>query len=251
MHKIFILLFVLLCIDISFASTQDALISKGNQAYQSGNFAQAADAYQQVVNEGFESPVLYYNLGNSYYRLGKIGYAILNYERAQKLAPGDEDITHNLALANSRIVDKIDNIPPFFLFKWWESLLAFFTISGWTYTAYFFYILILLSIGLFFFTKSPLSQKLSLYSAAGFILLLIITSTFLAIRMNRELYNKNGVVIEQAVTAKLSPDDKSSDAFVIHEGIKVRLEDKVNDWVRIRLRDGKVGWLPEKDLRTI
>ena len=94
-------------------------------------------------------------------------------------------------------------------------------------------------------------QKLSLYSAVVFIIMLIITSSLLAIRVNREQNIKSGVVIEQAVTAKLSPDDKSSDAFVIHEGIKVRLEDKVNDWVRIRLKDGKIGWLPEKDLRTI
>ena len=251
MRKIYIISFLLLCISISFASSEEDLISKGNQFYQSGNFQQAAQLYQQVVSAGYESPVLYYNLGNSYYRLGKIGFAILNYERAQKLAPGDEDIAHNLALANSRIVDKIENIPPFFLFRWWESLLAAFSISGWTYTAYFFYILVLVSIGLFFFTKTPFRQKLSLYSAAGFIVLLIITSTLLAIRMNRELNYKHGVVVEQAVTAKLSPDDKGTDAFVLHEGIKVLLEDKVNDWVRIRLRDGKVGWLPEKDLRTI
>ena len=251
MHKIYLLSFLLLCINISFASSQEELIVKGNQFYQSGNFAQAAQLYQQLVTDGYESPTLYYNLGNSYYRLGKIGYAILNYERAAKLAPGDEDITHNLALANSRIVDKTDNIPPFLLFRWWESLLAFFTISGRTFIAYLFYFLVLLSIALFFFTKSPFRQKLSLYSAAGFIFLLIIASTLLAIRMNRELNYKNGVVIEQAVTAKLSPDDKSTDAFVLHEGIKVRLEDKVNDWVRIRLKDGKVGWLPEKDLRTI
>ena len=251
MRKIFILSFLLLCINISFASAQDDLIAKGNQSYQSGNFPQAAELYQQVVDAGYESPVLYYNLGNSYYRIGKIGYAILNYERAQKLAPGDEDIAHNLALANSRIVDKIDNIPPFFLFKWWESLLAFFTISGWTYIAYLFYILALLAILTFFFTKNTYRQKMSLYAAAELIFLVIIISTLLAIRMNRELNNKNGVVIEQAVTVKLSPDDKSTDAFVIHEGIKVKLEDKVNDWVRIRLKDGKIGWLPEKDLRTI
>jgi tetratricopeptide (TPR) repeat protein len=251
MRKIYLLLFLFLAVQISFASSDDELISKANQLYQSGNFDKAAQLYQQVVNDGYESPVLYYNLGNSYYRLGKIGYSILNYERASKLSPGDEDIAHNLALANSRIVDKIDTVPPFFLFKWWESLLAAFSISGWTYTSYFFYLLALISIGLFFFTKTPLQQKLSLYSAAGFILLLIFTASLLAIRMNRELNYKNGVVIEQAVNVKLSPDDKSADAFVLHEGLKVRMEDKVNDWVRIRLRDGKVGWLPEKDLITI
>jgi tetratricopeptide (TPR) repeat protein len=251
MTKIFILTFFLLCMNISFAASEDDLVTKGNRFYQSGSFDKAAELYQQVVNSGYESPVLYYNLGNTYYRLGKIGYSILYYERAAKLSPGDEDIAHNLALANSRIVDKIDTVPPFFLFKWWESLLAIFSISGWTYTAYLFYILILISIGLFFFTKSPFQQKLALYTSAIFILLLIFTSTLLSIRMNRELNLKSGVVIEQAVNVKLSPDEKSADAFVLHEGLKVRLEDKVNDWVRIRLNDGKVGWLPEKDLITI
>jgi tetratricopeptide (TPR) repeat protein len=251
MRKIYLLVFLFLCINISFAAAENDLITKANRFYQAGNFDKAVELYRQVVSSGYESPVLYYNLGNSYYRLGKIGYAILNYERAAKLSPGDEDITHNLALANSRIVDKIDIVPPFFLVRWWEHLLASFSISGWTYTAYFFYILILLSIGLFFFTKSPFRQKLSLYSAAAFIIILIFISSLLSIRLSRELNFKNGVVIEQAVNAKLSPDDKSPDAFVLHEGLKVRLEDKVNDWVRIRLGDGKVGWLPEKVLQTI
>src|ERR1035437_4670218 len=207
MYKIFILSFLLLCINISFATTQDDLIAKGNQFYQSGYYRERGFLYQQVTDAGYESPVLYYNLGNSNYRQGKIGYAILNYERAQKLAPGDEDITQNFALANYRIVDKIDNIPPFFLFKWWESLLAFFTISGWTYIAYLFYILVLLSIALFFFTKSPFRQKLSLYSAAGFILLLKIPSPFLPFRIKGKFIKKKGFEKKKAVTAKLSPDD--------------------------------------------
>jgi len=253
MHKLISLILLFFCIgvSVSFASAEEDLMARGNQYYQSGNFEKAADIYQKVADAGYESPALYFNLGNAYYRLGKTGYSILYYEKAAKLAPSDEDISHNLAIVNNKIVDKLDILPTFFLFKWWESILVTFTISGWSYLAYFFYIIVLISIGLYFFAKSQFMQKYAVYSTAGFLILLIITSGLLSVRMNRELNVKNGIIIEQAVNVKSSPDDKSNDAFIIHEGIKVRMEDKVNDWVRIRLRDGKVGWLQEKDLGII
>ena len=246
-----ILFFVGFGFSVSLASTEEDLMTKGNQYYQAGNFDKAADAYQKVVEAGYESPSLYFNLGNAFYLLGKTGYSILYYEKAAKLAPADEDIAHNLAIVNNKIVDKLDVMPTFFLFKWWESTLMSFTISGWTYLAYFFYIVVLISIGLYFFAKSQLIQKYAVYSTAGFLIVLIITSVLLSVRMNRELNIRDGVIIQQVVNVKSSPDDKSTDSFIIHEGIKVRLEDKVNDWVRIRLKDGKVGWLQEKDLGII
>ncbi len=233
------------------SATEEDLMAKGNQLYQSGNFEKAADTYQKIVDSGFESPTLYFNLGNAYYRLGKNGLAILYYEKAAKLAPGDEDISHNLTIVNNKIVDKLDILPTFFLFKWWESILMSFTISGWTWLAYFFYLIVLCSIGLYFFAKSQVTQKFAVYTTGGFLIILIITSFLLSVRMNRELNVRNGVITEQVVNVKSSPDDKSTEAFIIHEGIKVRMEDKVNDWVRIRLRDGKVGWLQEKDLGII
>jgi hypothetical protein len=246
-----ILFFIVIGFSISFGSTETDLMTKGNQYYQSGNFEKAADAYQKVVDAGYESPTLYFNLGNAYYRLGKTGYSILYYEKAAKLAPSDEDISHNLAIVNNKIVDKLDILPTFFLFKWWESILVSFTISGWTYLAFILYLIVLISIGLYFFAKSQFMQKYAVYSTGGFLILLIITSVLLSVRMNRELNVKNGVITEQVVNVKSSPDDKSADSFIIHEGIKVKMEDKVNDWVRIRLRDGKVGWLQEKDLGVI
>src|SRR5690606_3967693 len=92
----------------------------------------AIEVYKDLINSGFEGTSLYYNLGNSYYRTGKIGLAILYYEKALKLSPGDEDIRHNLALANLKTIDKVESLPKFFLFEWWDSLLTLFTISGWT-----------------------------------------------------------------------------------------------------------------------
>lgn len=250
--RISIFLFVLIITTCtSFASEVDHLMQQGNNYYQKKEYQKAIDSYNNILSEGYTGTAVYYNLGNAYYREGKLGYAILNYQRALKLSPGDNDVQHNLALANSKTIDQINTLPSFFLFEWWESLLALFTITGWTYTAYIFYILLLISIGLYFFVKGPKYQRYSFFAGLISLSLLIITSALLIVKLNKELNIKNGVIVEQAVTVKQSPDPKSSDAFVIHEGLKVKIEDSVDNWYEIQLQDGKVGWMPKNDLRVI
>lgn len=245
-----ILLFVL------FASTfltaqPDTYLQQGNHYYQKQQFEQAIESYNKVLNDGYESSGLYYNLGNAYYRQGKLGYAILNYEKALKLSPGDEDIQHNLALANSKTIDRINTLPDFFIFQWWESFLALFTFAGWVYLSYFFYVLLLSTIVFYFFTRRPDYQRIAFFAGLGILFLLIVTVSVSTIKYNREFNLKNGVVVEQSATAKLSPDPDSKDAFVIHEGLKVKLEDKVDNYYKIRLKDGKLGWLPDNDVKMI
>jgi len=229
----------------------EVFMQQGNRYYQKQNYDQAVQSYLKVLDEGYESAELYYNLGDAYYRDGKLGYAILNYERALKLSPGDDDIRHNLALANSRTIDRLNTLPDFFLFQWWESFLALFTFSGWVYLSYVFYVLLLCIIVFYFFTRKPDNQRPALYSGLLVILLLIISVSISVIKYNREYNIKNGIVVEQSATAKLSPDPDSKDAFVIHEGLKVRLEDKVDNYYKIRLKDGKLGWLPVSDVEMI
>ena len=237
--------------NLSFSYQAENLFIKGNEYYQKNDFEKAAETYETLIKSDYEGTSLYYNLGNTYYRMGKLGYAILNYEKALKLSPGDEDIQHNLALANAKTIDKIENLPKFFIFQWWENTLALFSVSGWTITAYIFYFLVLLSIGLYFFSRNQLRQKYSIVSGLTSLSLLVIVIVFLIVKVNREVNVKSGVVIEQSVNVKLSPDENSSDAFIIHEGLKVRLEDEVDNWVKIRLQDGKIGWMPESDVKTI
>lgn len=122
------LLFLIFSSVMIFAQPE-VFIQQGNRYYQKQDYNQAVQSYLKVLNEGYESAELYYNLGDAYYREGKLGYAILNYERALKLSPGDDDIRHNLALANSRTIDRLNTLPDFFLFQWWESFLALFTFS--------------------------------------------------------------------------------------------------------------------------
>lgn len=247
-NKIFLFVFFS---SIILTAQPDIFMQQGNRYYQKQQYDKAIQSYDKVLNEGYESAELYYNLGNSYYRQGKLGYAILNYERALKLSPGDEDIQHNLALANSRTIDKINTLPDFFIFQWWESFLAVFTFSGWVYLCYFFYILLLSIVIFYFFTRKSDYQRIAFFSGLGVLFLLIVAVSVSAIKYNREFNIKNGVVVEQSATAKLAPDPDSKDAFVIHEGLKVKLEDKVDNYYKIRLKDGKLGWLPDNDVKMI
>ena len=235
----------------SFAQNEEKIFQQGNEYFQQRQYEQAIESYRKLINSGYEGTALFYNLGNAYYREGKIGYAILYYEKALKLSPGDEDIKHNLAIANLKTIDKLESLPKFFLFEWWEGLLALFTASGWTIISYIFYLLLILSIAFYFYVRNTFQQKVVLISGfAGFILL-ILSSTLLVIKLNKELNIKNGVVVENTVNVKLSPDSGSNDAFIIHEGLKVKLEDKVDKWIKIRLEDGKVGWIQESNTKVI
>lgn len=250
--NLFIILFIFFASGkIAFGSQVDELLKQGNEFYQQKQYEKAVETYQKIISMGYDGVSLYYNLGNAYYREGKMGYAILYYEKAHRLAPGDDDINHNLTIANTKTIDKINTMPAFFLFQWWESLLALFSLTGWTYLAYAFYIILLASIGIYFFARKARLQKYSFFSGIASLVFLIITASLLIINLNRELNVKHAIIVEQTATVKLSPDSTSNDAFIIHEGLKVREEDHVDNWVKIRLQDGKEGWLPNSDLKTI
>lgn len=246
-----ILILILGLSNLSFANQADDLLKRGNEFYQQKRFDNAIETYQDLISLGYVGTSLFYNLGNAYYREGKTGLAILFYEKALRISPGDNDIQHNLAIANAKTVDKIETLPPFFLFQWWENLLAAFSLNGWIYLAYIFYLLLLCAIGLYFFTKKSKIQRYAFFGGLASVVLLIAASTLLIINLNRELNVKNAIIIVPAATVKLSPDNTSNDAFVIHEGLKVREEDQVENWIRIRLQDGKEGWLQKKSLAEI
>lgn len=235
----------------AYGSNADDLMKQGNQFYQDKQYDSAVVAYQKVIDSGYEGTSLFYNLGNSYYREGRIGLAILYYNKALGLSPGDDDVRHNLAIANLKTTDKIDTMPPFFLFQWWESILALFPVSGWAFVVYLSYLLLLCSIGLYFFARGLNIQRYSVFAGLISALLLIITVTIWIIALDRAATVRNDIVLEPTAVVKLAPDSTSNDAFVIHEGLKVRELDHVEDWVKIRLQDGKEGWIRQDEVGAI
>lgn len=247
----YILLICVLSSSVSFGDQISNVMQKANELYKNNQYQLAIDEYNKLVKQGYEGTSLYYNLGNAHYRLGKVGFAILYYEKALKFSPSDEDVKHNLALAKLNLVDKVDELPPFFIFNIWEGLLASFSVSGWTIIIYIIFILLLLAVIAYFFSRSVTQQRISFFTGIGILVLLFLSISLLAVKMNKEFNIKNGIIVETSVIVKSAPDNSSKDEFSIHEGLKVRLEDKVDDWVKISLSDGKVGWIIEKSLGII
>jgi tetratricopeptide (TPR) repeat protein len=235
----------------SFAFKPDSLIKNGNKLYAKGLYELAIDAYEQVVDSGYQASELYYNLGNAYYKSNNIPYAILNFERAKLLDPFDDDIKHNLALANAYVVDKIDAIPEFFLKKWIRNCANITSSDSWAkFSVSAFVIFLLFFLGYLFFYRPGL-KKLSFWLAI--LLFFVSLSTFYFSLKRKQILtlNNSAVIITPTLTVKSSPNEEGNDLFIIHEGTVVYIEDSINDWNQIKISDGNKGWIKKTYLVKI
>ncbi len=233
------------------AQELELLMQTGNDHYQNKQFEEAITSYESIIKQGYLSSELYYNLGNAYFRNGNLGKAILFYEKSLKISPNNDDAAYNLRIVNARTVDKIQEIPQLFFIKWWNVLLSTFTSSGWQVIVFIFYILLLICIGAYFLIRNLQVQKYSFIFGSLNIIALFFAVIFFFSSLSRESSRDQGILLQSVATVKISPDKQSDDAFVIHEGIKFQIEDEVNNWVKIKLSDGKVGWLPTNTFEVI
>jgi len=190
-------------------------------------------------------------MGNAYFKNNDIPSAILYYEKARKLAPNDEDINFNLSIANSMIVDKIEKVPKMFYQKWWSYFYNMFDADTWTVISIVSWIVLLIFITVFILAKTRGTKKMSFYF--GMLFLLVSLATF-GLASQKYYYgkeHKEAIVFTPTITAKSSPTGSAVDLFVIHEGTKVKVVDDVQGWVKIKLPDGSVGWLPGDAVKRI
>ena len=253
MKKIFLLIMIFTFTTVfGFVQSEaETSIQNGNSLYQKGDYDGAVKSYESVLKLGFESASLYYNIGNSYFRLNNLGKSILNYEKALKLEPGDEDVIYNLRIAQARTIDQIQSVPKIFLVEWWEEAVTSFSLSGWGALMISFYLIMIVSVGFYSFTRSGKIQRLAFYFGSINLSFLVLILILFISRYNREATANFGVLLAETTTAKQSPNDQSSDAFVIHEGVKFEIEESFNNWAKIKLADGKVGWLTESSFEGI
>jgi len=240
-----------LLVNIVITGQEEQLMNEANQLYQNKQFEDAITKYNSILETEYESVALYYNLGNSYYRSAQIGFAILNYERGLKLDPSNEDLLYNLSIVQARAVDKIKEVPKLFIVEWWELLISALSTTMWQIVVILFYLLLLGSITLYFVTKSGTTQRFTIFSSLIGLTGAIFFSIILFSHVQRETSADYGVLTTNTISAKQSPNESSNDLFVIHEGLKVAVHEVFGEWYKIKLSDGKVGWLPKKSLEII
>lgn len=220
----------------------------GNEYYEAGKYTEAIEAYKAIEQRGYFSVELYFNLGNAYFKQNSIGKAILYFERAKRLDPNDEDVNFNLEYARATTVDNIETGGSFWFKDMVHVYLKFNSVNGWAW----------LSLALLFFSVLTWSVFLSNRFSGPTLVLTFVVSTVLALvslfsSFGRKSLDaqRQAVLLNEGITVKSAPSKKGEDMFIIHEGTKMELLDVYQDWLKIRLDNGNVGWLPQTSVEEI
>lgn len=229
----------------------NATKAEGDSAYIKNDFASAIQIYESLLQQG-EAPEIYYNLGNCYYKTDDIARAIINYERALLLSPGNTDIRANLEIARSKTIDKVTPVPEIFFITWIKSLVNSQSSDAWARTGIVSFLLLLVSLAIFFFTQHIKWKKIG-FSAAILFLIVTVLSNLFASQQKSYLTNRNdAIILSPSVTVRSTPSESGTSLFVLHEGRKVEIKDNsMREWKEIRLEDGKVGWVPSSSIEVI
>lgn len=223
----------------------------GNKAYMEGAYDKAIEEYCAILEGGEYSLELYYNLANAYFKMENIGKAILYYNKALRIAPSQEDVLHNLAIAETRTKDKITAVPEFFLHRWMRVVRNSVSCNAWGALSVLFFALILTFVLLFLLASRLGVRKAGFYGALCSLLLFVATTAFAISSRNDILTKDEAVVMSSAISVKSSPDRSATDLFVLHEGTKLRIVAEFDEWIEVVIADGKKGWTERKNIETI
>ncbi len=227
------------------------LFSKANLYFQKEEYDSAEKVYSTILQYDSSLAEVWFNLGNVYFRKGELAKTILCYERAKKLSPADDDIDFNLHVANLRVTDKIDPLPRIFYLQWIDTASFWLSSDDWALIIVTLFWLLVIFLLCYFLIPSVVIRKLGFFLVM-ITLLLIIFSYALAFHQQNLIYGtERAIITSPSVYVKSSPDEKSSDLFILHEGTKVDLLDELNGWKKIRIANGSIGWVTQNTFEII
>ncbi|WP_340156846.1 tetratricopeptide repeat protein [uncultured Maribacter sp.] len=240
------LFMVLLC-----TAQNDQLFEQATDAYNAGDYEKAVSFYNNILDNGKHSSALYYNLGNAYYKQNKIAESIYFYEKALLLSPNDQEIKTNLSYAQNMTIDAIDTMPETGLARLYKNVTGKLTFDQWAYLGVTFMILFVLLYILFYYSNYSTRKRFTFIGSLLALFFCIISVLFAYVQRADFDKDQPAIVFAEESPVKAEPNTTSAEVFVIHAGTKVNVLDQLEDWKKIKLTDGKTGWLPQDDIRLL
>jgi len=245
------ILYILLFFFGSISAQNEKIFEQANTLYNEGKFAEALDRYNVILNTNKHSAELYFNVANAHYKLNNIAPSVFYYEKALALKPKDKDIQNNLAFANNMRIDAIDNLPEVGLSRFIKKITNSLSFNTWAKLSV---ALVIVFVGLYllyYFTYGTVKKRFYFVTSILSILFACIALTFTFYNYNLVKNNNPAIVFAQESQVKSEPNLRSDEAFTIHEGTKVQVLDTLNNWKKIKLSDGKTGWIAKDDIKLL
>lgn len=233
------------------AEDSGSLFELANLKYQEGKHDSSALLYSQIIDMGYTSHELYFNAGNAFYKTGDFTKAILNYERALKIKPGNPDYMHNLKLANENIIDRLGAPSMVFYEEAWRNFLSKASANNrGTIGIVLLWIAVLL-FAFYLFMNNPGIKKISFFSSIGALLIGFLFLFISFVQHNNEQSNKHAIIFADSEYVKSSPNDESKNLFLLHSGTKVKVIGELKDWKQVKLPNGNSGWIINSAIEII
>ena len=248
MNKLVYLLFI--CFFSLSAQNKD-LFQKANTAYNEGNYSDAINNYELILENGETSAELYYNLANAHYKLSHIAPSVYYYEKALQLNPGDSDVKNNLEFAQRMLIDEIEEVPKTGLLKITNKLISVLSFNGWAWTAVIGSILFAAFFLLYYFSNS--SRQKRLFFTTSIIGLILMLSALIFAFQQRE-FNENSqfaIIFSEEAIIRNEPTLRSNEILMLHEGTKVKILETFQNWIKFELANETQGWMDKSDVRFL
>lgn len=230
---------------------QGATFENANSAYNAGQFEKAVMLYEEILESGQHSAELYYNLANSYYRLNQVGESIFYFEKAKQLKPMDEDISVNSAFAQNMAIDAVEILPKSQITRFKEKTIDLFSQDGWGYFIVLLTWLLALFWGLYLWNKVPIFKRTFFVSIVVLALILIGSLSMAIIKSSNTADTTYGILFNKKIEVWAEPNSRAEVLFLLHEGTKVQMLDKLQEWQKIRISNGSEGWVKDGKLRSL
>lgn len=233
------------------AQAPNELFNEANTFYKVEDYNRALGVYLALEEKGLVSSDLYFNLGNCYYKLNKVAPAIYYYEKALKVDPANEDAQHNLTFAKRMTLDVIEELPKTFLQRFSANVIQKLPFDTWALIAVITSFLASLLFLLYYFSGSS-KMKLLYFNTTIFAVFVMLVSVFFAFdNYDTVQKNRTAIIFTTKAEIKNAPTANSEKVFELHEGTKVIILDELDNWKKIIIADGKIGWIYTDNLKEI